>query len=408
MKRFWNLLSILALFACLSFYATPVGFALDEDEEAVIESTNDEIEIELQEAKDEAVVVQKEMKEVQKEMKRVHKEMDKVRVELKKELPHIKHKLREAIVQLEDFDLDLDLDFDLDEIDFEYNTESKFGIQKDFKGKVESVTIDKRFQVKPETPLIIKSQFGSFQIEPGDAGEISMQLECSAGGETKALAKELLGKIKLTAEQTSKGVEVTVELDKKDEKEYKNSFFHTSGKITVPVNTPLSIDNQFGDLAIKEIKAKIECRNQFGATRIVDTANDLGVFAQFGPLNVSGHDGPAKIHCSFGELKVRSAFGYPLSVKASYGKSKVYLNNSTPNFEGSFSFGEGKIYIQKDFAGRIEAAASFGDVKVPDSLKKKKEMFSEKAEGELGDGKGKITASSSYAPLHILFNEERR
>ena len=422
MYRWLNLSLILVLAVCLSLFAITQTFAQNEDKEndvkevEVIHEDVDEhdedvieedIVIILDEAHEHAAEVQKEMKKVHKEMKRVQVEMDKVDKKLHEKMPRIQKEIHSAIASLDDLDLnlDLDLDLDLDEINFDYKIESQFGAHKNFKGKVESASFDLNFTVGPETPLIIKSQFGSYMIEPGEPGVIKMEIEKTAGASTEAKARELLEKIKLQTKQTAKGIELTLDL-KTDEKEKQNEvFFHTKAKITVPVNTPLSIDNQFGDVGVRGIHANIECRNQFGATRISDTSNDLGVFAQFGPLTVSGHDGPAKVNCGFGELTFLTTSHHPLSVKASYGKSKVVLDLPSPNFEGSFSFGEGLIYIPKHFAGRIEAAASFGDIKVPDSLKRKKEMFSESAQGELGDGDGSITASSSYAPLRILFND---
>ena len=68
---------------------------------------------------------------------------------------------------------------------------------------------------------------------------------------------------------------------------------------------------------------------------------------------------------------------------------------------GTFSFGDIFVALPKDYSGTIEAVSSFGEIKAPAGLEKKKEMFNESVSGSLGGGEGAVKINSSYSPVTI-------
>ncbi len=273
-----------------------------------------------------------------------------------------------------------------------------------FEGEIVSEIIEKSFDVKSETPLLVDCVFSSISIEPGkDDSEISITVEKKTGAETEELAKYLQETIDVNIDKTKDGVELNIKF-KDDDKKLKKCLKQCIVKILTPVNTPIELRNSFGDVVIKSTKGKIQTENKFGSTFIQDAQGELDAKAEYGTLSILNHQGNSKVNNQFGDLKVIDLTG-KLFFKSGYGNNTIQTDTANAQIEGSISFGNINIYIPEDYSGSINASSSFGSIKAPASLLKKSKMFNESVEGTIGEGKGKIDIKSSYTDVNITLGK---
>ncbi len=280
-------------------------------------------------------------------------------------------------------------------------------INAKFEGEIVSDVIEKSFDVKSQTPLLVDCMFSSISIEPGkDNSEISITVEKKAGAQTEELAKELLKTINVNIEKTSDGVELNIKFTDSDKK-LKKSLRNCIVKILTPVKTPIVMQNSFGDVVIKSTKGKIETENKFGSTFIQDAKGELNAKAEYGTLSIVNHQGNTKVNNQYGDLKVIDLDGN-LFFKSGYGNSIIQTDSANAQIEGQISFGNLNINIPKDYSGGIKASSSFGSIKAPTSLQKKSKMFNESVEGTIGEGKGRIDIKTSYTEVNITQGKPKK
>lgn len=277
-----------------------------------------------------------------------------------------------------------------------------------FHGEIESTTIEETFAVAPGTPLHAECTFSSVRVEPSDRdSEISIVVGKYAGADDQELAEQMLQSIQVSLEQTDEAVKLNITIDnnKEDKKKQRNNMFHCIVAIRIPSGTPLHLRNSFGDTLVSGISGDIECGSSFGLAQIDGTRGTLNARNKYGDLHISGHDGNGVVHGEFGNVTIVGWTG-ELEVGTSYGKTRITSDARDTRIRGKFSFGDAHIELPADFSGKIEAAASFGHIRAPEALAKKKGMFDESVEGSIGEGDGYVRVQNSYAPVTITLAEE--
>lgn len=276
-------------------------------------------------------------------------------------------------------------------------------MDENFKGEIVSDKIEKTFDVKSGTLLKVDTNFSTVRIEPGTSNsQIAAAVFRKTGADTKEEAQEIMKRYEVTLEQTADAVEITVKLTntKGEDNKGHNTMMHCDVVVTVPVKTPIELRNSFGDVGIQGIQSDIRSENKFGSTAIIKTQGTLKASSEYGQLAVQEHDGNGSVRGQFGDVFVDKLTG-DLTIEVGYGKTKVSTDLKEAKIDGKFSFGEVQINLPNDYAGKVEAFASFGEIKAPDSLRREKKTFNEKVEGEIGNGQGLVQIKNSYAPVTI-------
>lgn len=268
----------------------------------------------------------------------------------------------------------------------------------DEEGEEAVESLEKTFEVQPGTALQVESSFSSYQIQPGeDETKMIFSIEKKTYGKTKEEAQKRLPLITITFEQTKEAVVLKIQ-PVKDLHENLNG--HCEVKIQLPAGAPVSIRNDFGDVNLEKLTGGVNLDTKFGTAYVGHTKGNLNTVTEYGDLTIDAHEGPGKVRGQFGNVRLDDQRG-DLEIQTGYSKAYIDLDSPTARLTGTFSFGDIFIALPKDFAGTVEAASSFGEIKAPAGLEKKKDMFNESVSGSLGSGAGAIKINSSYSPVTI-------
>lgn len=269
---------------------------------------------------------------------------------------------------------------------------------QDAEGEEAVETLEKTFEVQPGTALQVDSSFSSYRIQPGeDHAKMVFSIEKKTFGKTKEEAQKQLPAITITFEQTREAVILKIQPEK-DQHVKLNG--HCEVRILVPENTPIQLRNDFGDVNLEKLTGGVNLENKFGSAYVGYTKGHLNAAAEYGNLTIDAHEGPTKVRSQFGNTRFDALKG-DLDVQTGYGQTFIDLDSPNARLTGTFSFGDIFVAIPADFSGAIEAVSSFGEIKAPAGLRKKKEMFNESVSGRLGGGEGTIKINSSYSPVTI-------
>ena len=288
------------------------------------------------------------------------------------------------------------------------------GRYEDFEGEIVSETIQKTFSAGEDLELDIEAEFGSIQVlrATGEA-KVDVKVITKAGADTIERAQELLDEFEVSVEKEGNTVKVVEKILKDDEKEKERkkrkeekkekkekTMQQCDIKVIAPAGAPIRIVNTFGDVVIDEMKSPVDCKNTFGSTTVIGSNDTIRLKTEYGAARVINHTGSGLLKSEFGSLMVDGWSG-DMDVKAGYGKSEIKGLAPDANVNGNFSFGKVNLTIPADFTGLVEASSSFGKIEAPDDFQKKKAMMAESVRGAMGEGRGKIRISSSYAPVII-------
>ena len=264
-------------------------------------------------------------------------------------------------------------------------------------------TVEKAFEVQPGTALRVDSSFSSYQIQPGeDNTKIQFSIVKKAYGKTQEEARKRLPLFVITFEQTKEAVVLKIQPEEGKQEKLNG---HCEVKIQLPAGTPVQIRNAFGDVNLDKLTGGVNLENKFGSAYVGHTKGNLNTVTEYGDLTIDAHEGPGKVRGQFGNVRLDGQQG-DLEIQCGYGKAYVDLDSPKARLTGTFSFGDIFVALPKDYSGTIEAVSSFGEIKAPAGLEKKKEMFNESVSGSLGGGEGAVKINSSYSPVTIEMTDD--
>lgn len=343
---------------------------------------------------------------IQAQSSKMQGKMKDVQVQIEKMMPEIERTMHHSLALMEDIHIQIPEIPPIPHIPDMPKISHLSQIDENFKGKIQKSIESLNAEVQPGTPLRVDTIFSSVRIEPGESDtQILATVTKTTGADTKERAAEIMKLFRVWLDKTPDAVEIHVQFNQENQSiKGRNTMMHCDLAIAVPAQTPISLRNSFGDVTIQNIQSDIQSENKFGNTVITGTRGTLNAVSEYGQLSIEDHNGDGKVRGQFGDVFVNKLNG-GLTVETGYGKTRIFTERKDAKIDGKFSFGEAAINLPSDYSGRIEAFASFGEIKAPEKLTKKKKMFNESVEGEIGAGQGMVQVKNSYAPVEITLGK---
>jgi beta-lactamase regulating signal transducer with metallopeptidase domain len=219
------------------------------------------------------------------------------------------------------------------------------------------------------TTLVADTKIGNITVTGSNEAQCKVIATIRVKDETGTTeqAEQLANMVKVTLEKKNDNLVVVIDSPEgRNEKEISVDL-----GITVEKNAGLQLRTEVGQISISNIAGAIECRTNVGRVDCDDTTSSVDIKTKVGDVKLSyADDAPAACNAQI-ETNVGKVF-----------------------FKGPARM-----------SAAITAEAKLGSIQTDLPLKVQVEMMSQKAEGTIGDGAGKVTIKSNVGAITLNSGE---
>ncbi|HMK37969.1 MAG TPA: DUF4097 family beta strand repeat-containing protein [Bacteroidota bacterium] len=231
---------------------------------------------------------------------------------------------------------------------------------------------EKKFQVSPGGLLTLGTDAGTVKINGSSSNEVSVIAEIRG-------SEKDVENFEITAEQSGKNVDVKGKLHKGSSWFWNSVDVDVEYTVSVPREYSAKLHTAGGDIAVSDLKGKVDGRTSGGNVSIGGAEGDIDLETSGGSVEADKCTGSLRLRTSGGEVSV-SAIAGDVDLGTSGGDVKVtdvagkvraetsggnmYVKVKGPN-KGVYaetSGGDIEIVISKSSAADIDAATSGGSV----------------------------------------------
>ena len=230
--------------------------------------------------------------------------------------------------------------------------------------------------------LEANTSFGDMSVLGMDTNECNVIATIRGQAPTEEEAITLVNQVSVTLE-TVNGV-MKIKADK-PWLNYNRSI-GIAYEITLPRRKNLNLGASYGSMSIENIGGNVKAESSFGSVECKNITGNMNVSTSYGKINCEeiSSDNLAG-HSSFGSVKIKyaetAAADIDVKLSASHGSIELALPNK--------------------FAGNINLSTSFGSIKTDIPIEVVGKFRKDKLTGSIGQGKGSITAQSSFGSVTI-------
>jgi DUF4097 and DUF4098 domain-containing protein YvlB len=285
-------------------------------------------------------------------------------------------------------------------------------------------TFEKTVTLTGNQGLSLDNRFGSVHVSGGSGHEVKINAIIRVQGKSKADAQEFSDKIQIDVQQTGDGVHVRTIYPDDHAKyvlriQWKKTSYSVDYNVTVPVDAPLWVRNDFGDVETSGVHGWARIENGHGTIDVKD-AGQTKIANSFGKIelnNANGNcvivnnNGAVEITNVRGTLDVKNRFGSIIATQVgattiSGGNGTVELTNVSGSATVTNSFGNvtartisGNLTVHNSNA-KVEASDITGNAQLATTFG---EMDVERVAGslEVEDNNGQVNAREIHGPATI-------
>src|SRR5688572_12167532 len=202
----------------------------------------------------------------------------------------------------------------------------------------------------------LTNAFGNVTVhrEAGRSAVIRASIECSA--DSNAEAQKLCNEIQISFQEANSGV--TVETGFPQDTGKRNIGFRVHYDIALPDETPLTVQNRFGDVTLTDVRGDATVRNSNGDVRMNGGRAPRDIENMFGNVELRSQQGPIKLIHANGDVVIDNNTG---AVRVDNRFGDVTVTNNGGNVTVSNSSGAVTV---SNITGEVSIAHSFGGITV--------------------------------------------
>jgi hypothetical protein len=236
------------------------------------------------------------------------------------------------------------------------------------------------------------NSFGNVLIrsQSGRSATIRASIECSA--DTNTEAQKICNDIQIFIQEENNGV--TVNTDFPQNTAGRNIGFRVNYDIAVPEDTPLNVQNRFGDVTLTDVRGDAAVHNANGFVRMADGRGPRDIDNMFGNVELRSQQGVIKVTNASGDVVVDNNTG---AVRIDNRFGDVTLTNIGGNVAISSSSGSVAV---SDITGEVSVTHSFGPVSLK-GVSDRANVQNKNGAVTLDDVAGAIAARSSFQGVTI-------
>ena len=180
----------------------------------------------------------------------------------------------------------------------------------------------KTLKVDAEKPLILKvaDESGDVVITGADVDTVQVKVIKTAYDSSQARADEEVKDIKYTIEQVGGIITLKYELPKS--MNFNNKVTTVDFIVTIPTETVVDVENNFGSVAVQDIQGAVDLSNDFGDVTAKNIEGELTVQSNGGEIDIQAVDAGSKnvkIDSDFGDITLEQIKAKDVSVLSNSG-----------------------------------------------------------------------------------------
>lgn len=157
--------------------------------------------------------------------------------------------------------------------------------------------IDNTYPISPSTYTEIENKYGDIEVELWDKDSIRFEIEIIVHSDKEEELNEMLNMIRIDIKASSAFIMAQtnwsedVGLFKKgflkiDQEVSKNARYKVNYKITLPINSELSVTNKFGDIYFSKYTGKLDIELSYGNLRAHELSNVRNMKMKYGKVKI--------------------------------------------------------------------------------------------------------------------------
>lgn len=258
--------------------------------------------------------------------------------------------------------------------------------------------INKNYKVNSNDKLNIENQFGKVSVETWDKNEIDVEITIKVNSKSESKSLDIINDIKINENTAGATVYLKTILP---------SNTYTTGKqsmsvdylIKMPANSPLNIQNKFGNVYMGDFKANLQLNVSYGSIKINKlTGDNKRIYVNFGSADIAEID----------DIYLESKYSKLNIEKITKGEIRNQFGKTYINDAGDLRITQkyGDLDLRK--VNTINAQIEFSNIDI-DVLNKSADLtlkYSGNADlGVIGSNVDLLRVNASFSTVHIKFAE---
>lgn len=204
----------------------------------------------------------------------------------------------------------------------------------------------KTLKVDTEQPIVLKviDDSGEVTVTGGDVETVQVKAVKTAYDSTQARADEEVKTIKFTIEQSGNNITIKYELPKS--MNFSNNVNTVDFIITVPNETTVDVDTNFGEVSVANTIGNVEIKNDFGDVTLENIEGALSAQTNSGEVKatsiVAGSEN-IDLSSDFGDITLEKASGADITLNSNSGVIRLIEVRATGDVVTKTDFGDTKF-----------------------------------------------------------------
>jgi len=243
-------------------------------------------------------------------------------------------------------------------------------------------TVNLQAPLAAGSTLKANTSFGDITVTGGEVVDCNVIATICGQAPTKEEAIEIVEQVSLALETIGKTMKIKTDKPKLK----RNRSIGITYEISLPQASGLDFVTSYGDIDIEDIDGNIDAKTSFGDIYCENVTGDI------------------KLNTSYGDVACGDIIAKNLNIHTSFGDVKaVYVDNAAGaiNVKLNTSYGDVELSTPDAFAGNIDLSTSYGSIKTDLPITIVGKIKKDKVRGSVGDGKGIISAHTSFGSIKI-------
>jgi Uncharacterized conserved protein len=251
----------------------------------------------------------------------------------------------------------------------------------------------KSLKVDAKKPLTLKvtDDAGDITVTGADVDTVQVNVVKTAYDSTQARADQEVKGVKYTIEQNGNAITLKYEIPKS--MNFSNNVNTVDFVVTVPNETTVDVDTNFGEVSIASTKGNVDIKNDFGDVTVEKIEGALSISTNSGKIEATSITAGSKdifLHSDFGDISLVKATAKNVTFDSNSGKVSLTNVNATGDISTKSDFGD--TNFEDSSAASIKIESKSGKVELT-RLRVSKLI---KVNDDFGDLKLTQAAASSY------------
>jgi len=280
----------------------------------------------------------------------------------------------------------------------------------------------KTLKVDANKPLTLKitDDAGDVTVTGADVNTVQVKVIKTAYDSSQARADEEVKGVKYTIEQTGNTITLTYELPKS--MNFNNNINTVDFIVTVPNETTVDVDTNFGEVSVANTKGNVDIKNDFGDVTLENIEGALTVKTNSGEVTATSiKAGSENIDLSsdFGGVTLKKAGGKDIILDSNSGTITLSEVRATGELNSNTDFGNTKFengsadslhietnsgevsLVKINVTKEIFVKDDFGDIELEQAFGASYDLHANSGSITVDGAKGKLKADSDFGNITI-------